>query len=78
MSESAEDVREAVRYALTHAETHRHLLGMLMEIVYPMPGHDVRACFVCGRPVVCEPDYPRNVRVACWRCIRDEAERQRG
>jgi hypothetical protein len=72
MSESAEDVREAVRWALTHARSHRDLLGLLMEIVYPMPGHDVRPCLVCGRPVVCEPGYPEG-RVACWSCIREGA-----
>jgi hypothetical protein len=69
MTETAEDVREAVRWALTNARSHSDLLGLLMPIVYPMPGHDVRPCLVCGRPVMCEPGYPKRARVVCMPCI---------
>lgn len=30
----------------------------------------LRPCFICGYPVLCEPDYPPQVRVTCWRCLR--------
>lgn len=32
----------------------------------------IRPCLVCGRGVKCEPGYPADVQVACWRCIRSE------
>jgi hypothetical protein len=34
------------------------------------PPLDVRPCLVCGGPVVCEPDYPVDVRVVCAACRR--------
>lgn len=75
MSETADDVREAIRWALGHAETHSDLLRLLMEIAYPLPGAELRPCCVCSRPVVCEPGYPEG-RVACWPCIRAGAPRE--
>lgn len=30
----------------------------------------LRPCWLCGFAVYCEPNYPKDVRVVCARCLR--------